>query len=72
MVKFVVMCVVTRSSYGNAFYYDLSMFAEFEKLPYPYVVSISARFHKLSHLLLWNLLNKGSSANSATSSNVQI
>ena len=72
MVKFVVMCVVTRSSYGNALYYDLSMFAEFEKLPYPYVVSISARFHKLSHLLLWNLLNKGSSANSATSSNVQI
>ena len=25
---------VTRSSYGNALYYGLSMFAEFERLPY--------------------------------------
>ena len=51
----VVMSVVTRSSYGNALHYRLSMFAEFEK--YPSVISVSARIHKLSHLLLWNLLN---------------
>ena len=25
-----------RSSYGDTLYYGLSMFAEFEKLPYPY------------------------------------
>ena len=28
------------------------MFAEFEKLPYLYVVSISARFHKQAFLLV--------------------
>ena len=66
------MRVVTRSGYGNMLHYDLSMFSEFEKLQYPYVTSISARFHKSFHLLLWNLLNKGSSTNSASSSNVQI
>ena len=38
--------------------YGLSMFAEFEKLPYSYIISISPRFHKPSHLLLWNSLNK--------------
>ena len=70
------MCVVTRavtrSSYGNVLHYGLSMFAEFEKLPYPSVISISVRFPKPSKLLLWNLLNKGSSPNSASSSNMQI
>ena len=50
----------------------ITMFAEFEKFSYPYVISISARLHKPSHLLLWNLLNKGSSTNSASSSSVQI
>ena len=49
--------VVTRSSYGNALHYGLSMFAEFEKLPHPYVILTSARFHKPSYLRLWNLLN---------------
>ena len=51
---YLVTRVATRSSYGNALHYDLSMFGEFEKLPYPYVISTSARFHKRSHLLLWN------------------
>ena len=36
----------------------VSMFAEFEKLTNLYVISISARFHKPSHLLFGNLLNK--------------
>ena len=49
--------VVTPSSYGNALHFGLSMFAEFEKLPYPSATSISARFSKSFHLLLWNLLN---------------
>ena len=49
--------VVTRSSYTNAFRYGLSMFADFEKLPYPSLISISTRFHKSSHLVLWNLFN---------------
>ena len=71
-VTLVVTHRVTRSSYGNALHNDLSMFGEFEKLPYPYVISISARFHKPSHLLLWNLLNKESSTNSASSSKMQI
>ena len=53
-----VIRVVTRSSYGNGLHYDLFMFVEFEKLPYPSVISISVRFQKLSHLLLWDLLNK--------------
>ena len=56
--KYIITCVVARSSYGNTLDYSLSMFVEFEKLPYSYVISISVRFHKLSHLLLWNLLNK--------------
>ena len=29
----VVMRVLTRSSYGSALHYDLSMFGKFEKLP---------------------------------------
>ena len=45
-----VTTVITRSSYGNALHYDLSMFAEFENLPYPYVIAISARFLKPFHL----------------------
>ena len=49
--------VVTRSSYGNRLHYDLSMFAESEKLPSPSAISISARFHKSVHFLLWNLFN---------------
>ena len=57
-MKCVVTRVVARSSYGNALRYGLSMFAEFEKLLYHSVNSISVRFHKPSHLLLWNLLNK--------------
>ena len=56
--KYMVTRVVARSSYGNTLRYSLSMFAKFEKLIYPYVISISGRFHKPSHLLLWNLLNK--------------
>ena len=32
--KCTVTHVVTRSSYGNAMHYGLSMFREFEKLPY--------------------------------------
>ena len=51
---YMVTRVVTCSSHGNAFHYGLSMFAEFEKLPYPYVISILAGFHKPSHLLLCN------------------
>ena len=50
--------VVTRSSYGNMLHYGLSMFAQFEKLPYFSAVSVSARFHKPSAFLLWNLLRK--------------
>ena len=51
----------------------LSMFAEFEKLPYLYEISVSARFHKPCHLLLWDILiSKGSSTDSAPSINVQI
>ena len=49
---------VTRSNYGNALRYDLSIFVEFGKLRYPSVISIPVRFHNPSHLLLWNLLNK--------------
>ena len=46
--------VVTRSSYGNALDYGLSMFVEFQKFLYPLVISISRRFHNPSdlHLLL--------------------
>ena len=46
--------VVTRSSYGNALHYGLSMFVEFEKFLYPLVILISRRFHNPSnvHLLL--------------------
>ena len=55
--KYTVTCVVTRASYVNAFHYGISMFAEFEKLPCPSVISISARLYNPSHLLLWNLLN---------------
>ena len=54
----VVIGEITRSSYGNMLHYDLSMFADFEKLLYPAVISISARFHKPSHFLHWNILNK--------------
>ena len=60
--NYTVMCVVarvvTRSSYGNALHYGLSMFVDFQKLSYPSVISISVRFHKPSLLLLSNLLNK--------------
>ena len=56
-VTLVATRVVTHSSYGNALHYGLSMFAEFRKLPYPSVTSVSARFHKSSYLLLCNLLN---------------
>ena len=67
--KYTVTRVVTRSSYGNALHYGLFMFTEFEKLPYPSVISISARFHKSFHLLLWNLaityISKGSFTTSA-------
>ena len=41
MVTHVVMRVVTRWSYGSLLHYGLSMFAEFEKLPYSSVTSIS-------------------------------
>ena len=51
------MCAVMPSISGNTLHYGLSMFGEFEKLPYPSVISIKARFHKPSQLLLWNLLN---------------
>ena len=37
--------------------HGLSMFAEFEKLQYPSVIPISARFYKSFQLLPWNLLN---------------
>ena len=40
------MRVITCSSYGNSLHYGLSMFAEFEKFPYPSVISISDRFCK--------------------------
>ena len=56
--KYSVTRVLTRSSYGNELYYGLSMFVEFEKLPYPSVIQILIRFYKPSHLLYWNLLNK--------------
>ena len=46
-----------RENICKALNYGLSMFAEFEKLPYSSVISISARFHKPFHLLLWNLLS---------------
>ena len=49
---------IKRVIYGNTLHYDLSMFAEFKKLPYPFVISISARFHKVFPLPYWNLLNK--------------
>ena len=50
--------MVTCSNCGNALHYGLPMFLEFGKLPYPSVISISVRFQKPSHLLLWNLLSK--------------
>ena len=59
--------MATPSSYGNAFHHGLSMFVEFEKLPYASVIPISARFRKPFCLLL----SMGSSPNSA-STNVQI
>ena len=46
--KHTVTRVITRSSYGNALHYNLSMFAESEKLSHPHVISISARCHKPS------------------------
>ena len=39
---------VTRSSYGDTLYYGLSMFAEFEKLPYPSVTSISVNVERVT------------------------
>ena len=57
-VKFTVRLGVTHSSYGNALYYKLSIFAELEKLLYFSVVSIPVICDKSFQLLLWNLLNK--------------
>ena len=71
-IKHVVTCVVTHSSYGNTLSYGLSMFVEFENLPYPSVISISVAFHNSSLLLLWNLLNKKGSFPNSSSSNEQI
>ena len=45
------MCGTSLSS-GNLLPYELSMFVEFGKFPYPSVILISVRFHKPSHLLL--------------------
>ena len=44
------MRVVMRWSYGNVLYYDLSVFLEFEKLPYSSVISISAILNMLPHI----------------------
>ena len=42
--KCTVARVVTSSSYGNALHYDLFMFVELEKFPYPSVIAILVRF----------------------------
>ena len=64
----VVTRVVTPSNYGAALHCGLLMFAEFEKLPYPSVISISA--FPLASLEFIRCINKTSSTNSASSSNV--
>ena len=42
--------MITGSSYGDLLHYSLSMFAEFEKLPYPSVISTSVRWNVLPHI----------------------
>ena len=51
MVTRAVTRVVTHSSYGKALHYGLSMFIEFEKLPYSSVISISVRLNLLPNKL---------------------
>ena len=50
MVTRMVTRAVRRSSYGKVLHYGMSMFAEFEKLPYPSVIPISVRLNMLPHI----------------------
>ena len=43
----VVTRLITRSSYGNALHYDLSMFVELEKFQY---ASVNPNFNHIEHV----------------------
>ena len=55
--KWLKLCLLKDMATFQTWQHGLSMFAEFEKLQYPSVIPISARFYKSFQLLPWNLLN---------------